>query len=175
MEQQQHLIFLGKGAFTYAELNTKTKKVILTSRDPVKECMAHKRFPDSRLFPKIDFYKPNDSEHDQHPYKTYIMDYYPIKATKTNLKPDQYELYKTLRQIYQYLAYVPPDARFLRQTFARNQKLTRAQKKNLIHAVEALMNYENDVCFEISPRNARATKSGNLLLLDCFFLNSHRG
>jgi len=45
-------------------------------------------------------------------------------------------------------------------------------KTALIDAVSALTNYGSDICFEISPRNIAVTKTGNLILLDCFFMRS---
>lgn len=48
----------------------------------------------------------------------------------------------------------------------------RKQRDHLLAAIDALYNYGDDVCFEISPRNVTAHK-GKLILLDCFLMKSH--
>lgn len=147
---------IGKGAFTKAYLVD--NHVELDSCCPIKECMAWGWFPDSPLFPKIEWI-----EHGK-----YRMKYYPhVSSLKQNLDPDQWEIYKTLRNFgYRSFANIS-EAMFewikIFETL-ENKELS----ATLIKAIEACGNYGTDVGFEISPRNV-AVDNGKLILLDVFF------
>lgn len=149
---------IGKGSFTKCYLKSCGKKVYLDSVDPIKECMAYGWFPKSKYFPVVKFEGEG-----------YTMKYYPkVKSLKQNLKPAQYVIYKQLRDLYRnnnthgYFN--------LRETFQKLPKST--IKARLLEALEACTNYGQDICFEISPRNIAVSSTGNLILLDCFYLQS---
>lgn len=153
---------IGKGAFTTA-YKRNDGKVLLQSVDPIKECMAHGWFPQSRLFPKLQFGK-NHNE--------YIMRYYPRhRSLKKALKPEHYEFYKELVAIYNRLA-VRWGMQYddIMEEFKKIK--CRLKRRHMIDALEACRNYGNDVVFEISPRNVAVSDTGGLVLLDCFFLRS---
>lgn len=150
---------IGRGTFTTAYRRA-DGKVLLKSRDPIKECMAWGWFPNSRLFPKIEF-GDNRGE--------YIMNYYPKTASlKNSLKPKEYEFYLELRRIFDSYPFGYSALRDAFQTIK-----CRNRRRIMIEALEACANYGQDVRFEISPRNVRVSKAGNLILLDCFFIASH--
>ena len=154
---------IGKGSFTKAYRKDKTT-VLLKSDDPIKECMSMGWFPDSRLFPKI--IRTDCGE--------YEMKYYEkVSSLKKSLTDTHYEIYKELRKvseniertsnIYDGLFNVIDGFKMIKD---------RRLKEIMIRAVEACSNYGSDVEFEISPRNVAVTKTGKLILLDCFFMKS---
>ena len=154
---------IGKGLFTKAYRKDKTT-VLLKSDDPIKECMPMGWFPDSRLFPKI--IRTDCGE--------YEMKYYEkVSSLKKSLTDTHYEIYKELRKvseniertsnIYDGLFNVIDGFKMIKD---------RRLKEIMIRAVEACSNYGSDVEFEISPRNVAVTKTGKLILLDCFFMKS---
>ena len=157
---KQVLKRIGKGSFTTAYLMD-NDKVLLKSSDPIKECMAMGWFPNSHLFPKVKF---GDVDNE------YIMNYYPKQTSlKNTLKPKHYAFYKELRRLWEDLPF-NYDVYTLRTHF---RYLTDKRKSAiLIEALEACMNYGSDICFEISPRNVAVGKTGNLILLDCFYIKS---
>jgi hypothetical protein len=149
---------IGKGFFSKVYKQGST--VYIKSDDYVKECMAQGWFPNSRLFPKIKF-----SDHSDYDYE---MRYYSkIKSLKNTLKPAEWEKYKELRNISNLWE---SGYRNLYQAFKtiKNKSL----RTGLLSALDALTNYGEDICFEISPRNVAVSPAGNLILLDCFFMQS---
>ena len=149
---------IGKGHFTTAYMCI-DGKVLLKSRDYIKECMAIGWFPNSRLFPKVD-----RGQHDGE----YIMKYYPrVTLPKKSLKKEEYVFYMELREIDN-SGYSGFD-----ELWAAFHGLSNKYRgKILIQALEACANYGYDICFEISPRNISVSESGNLILMDCFFIRS---
>lgn len=163
MKTTKGLKLIGKGAFTKCyQLNDTT--VLLKSEDPVKECMAHGWFPDSDLFPKVEFSSIDGF---------YEMEFYPrVKSLKNNLNDDQYQIYKDLRVAMSNLDYVlniHDSYEKVYNVFAQldNEEL----KETMLEALNACSNCGSDVAFEISPRNV-AVKNGKLILLDVFFMKS---
>jgi len=146
---------IGRGQFsTVYRKNSST--VLIKSTDPVKECMALGWFPSCRLFPKI---KRINCE-------LYESKYYPrVRSLKNSLEPKQWELYKALRGCMSWKLTAEQVIKSLHPKF-------RKQRDHLLAAINALYNYGDDVCFEISPRNVTVHK-GKLILLDCFFMKSH--
>lgn len=155
---------IGKGAFTKCYLNSDNKTVTLFSSDPIKECMAHGWFPDSRLFPVV----TRDYENE-----CYTMEYYPrVTSLKNNLDSGEYVLYKELRALIN----VPRPCNkhdlysFWYELFESKIKRKSTQAA-LLGALDACANYGTDIEFEISPRNV-AVKNHKLVLMDCFFIKS---
>ncbi|AWD92359.1 hypothetical protein HOT15_gp02 [Dickeya phage Dagda] len=161
---------IGKGAFTTAYLNEATQRVTLHSCDPYKEAMAWGWFPESPLFPAVEYVELG----------VYEMDYMPAtRGLKSALQPDQWDLYQSLRAA----------ANEWRANMARNN-WRHSDSFSLLHtalsesaafglfpeavqtikeAVDACANFGSDVGFEISPRNVRANSAGQLVLMDVFF------
>lgn len=161
---------IGKGAFTTAYLNEVTQRVTLHSCDPYKEAMAWGWFPESPLFPAVEYVELG----------VYEMDYMPTtRGLKSALKPDQWDLYQCLRAV----------ADIWRSNMGSNN-WRHSDSYSLLHAaldksvaatlypeavqtvkeaVDACSNYGSDVGFEISPRNVRANSAGQLVLMDVFF------
>lgn len=159
---------IGRGSFSTVYRKGNEPSVLIVSTDPVKECMGLGWFPKSRLFPKINRMSYNDDGS-----QTYTMQYYgKVTSLKKQLNKKSYQIYKALRdipipQVEDYLLY---EAWI--KAFTTMPKEFKRVGEILSEAVDALTNYGSDVCFEISPRNIAATKSGNLVLLDCFFMRS---
>lgn len=152
---------IGQGHFTKCYNTSKPQTVYLDSRDPVKECMAHGWFPNSRYFPKVSFYKGGYT----------MRKYTPLSklrgSAKEVLKGSHYNLYCELKR---HLSGKMGYCTIKDQLF--NIK-NRAAREAIDSALSGLTNYGEDICFEISPRNVAVTKSGCLILLDCFFIHSH--
>ena len=150
---------IGKGLFTTAYQSPNDRnRVVLKSRDPVKECMAIGWFPDSKLFPKVRRISYPDADGIQ----TYEMKKYPkCTAPKQQLNAKHYEIYKALRGV----CFTLMDIETL--------KVPRYVKEVLQDAYHAVSSYGSPL-FEISPRNISYTPSGRLILLDCFYLYEER-
>lgn len=147
---------IGKGAFTKAYL-LENGRVQLHSVCPIKEAMAWGWFPDSPLFPKIDFV---DSQ-------VYEMDYLiRVTAPKRQLNEKSYKLYKALQLVYtDYKAICYHSIyKSLESNLAGFEEL-----ETMLEALDACSNCGSDLGFEISPRNISADNDGNLILADCFF------
>jgi hypothetical protein len=148
---------IGKGAFTRAYL-MESGKVLIKTCDPIKECMAWGWFPESELFPKLDWVDLG----------VYEMEYYPrVKSLKGSLEPEQYEIYKSLRALgtlYRQNKHELHSAWHELFDTLEDEGLKEVMKE----ALDACGNYGSDISFEISPRNV-AVKDGKLVLLDCFF------
>ena len=158
---------IGKGSFTKAYLN-ESGKVILKTSDPVKECMALGWFPNSKLFPKMEYLESG----------VYSMEYLgkTPKALKSELRPRQYRLYKALRDVFNGglgLCGVQSNDLYYHwcSVFSDLPSEFNKEKESLLMALDTLVNFGPDIAFEISPRNIRV-KNGFLVLLDCFFLRS---
>lgn len=163
MKTTKGLKLIGKGAFTKCyQLNDTT--VLLKSEDPVKECMAHGWFPDSDLFPKVEFSSIDGF---------YEMEFYPrVKSLKNNLNDDQYQIYKDLRVAMNNVSYTGNMYDSYQAVYnAFNQLDDEELKETILEALDACANCGSDVAFEISPRNV-AVKNGKLILLDVFFMKS---
>lgn len=161
---------IGKGSFSSVYRQSKNK-VLIISTDPAKECMSLGWFPDSRLFPKVIRLSINDDG-----TQTYTMKYYDrITAPKKQLNERSFKLYQALRRVFADF-YTPENIDDLYSewidAFRELPNEFKTARNALIEAVEAMTNYGPDICFEISPRNIAATKAGNLVLLDCFFIQS---
>jgi hypothetical protein len=159
---------IGKGSFSKVYRKGSSDTVLVISTDDVKECISLGWFPDSKLFPKVKRLGSNDDGS-----QTYTMRYYDkITAPKKQLNKCSYELYKELRKL---CVYCENDYDLYIKWIDEVNKLPARfgrEKRIIIEAIEALTNYGADVCFEISPRNIASTKSGRLILLDCFFFKS---
>ena len=162
--------FIGKGSFTKCFLMDCGKRVQLVTCDPIKEAMAWGWFPDSPLFPKLSFVSLG----------AYEMDYLPgSRGLKSELEPEQWELYKILRDCFLNNVKVTRGDDLYRawyeafEMYADSYAGGYAESafRDLIEALDACSNFGSDVAFEISPRNVRAV-NGKLVLLDCFFLVS---
>jgi len=161
---------IGKGTFTRAYL-LENNRVLLRSNDPIKECMAHGWFPESRLFPVVD--QVDDG--------VYEMEYFPrTSSLKNALAPREYALYqllKTFADVTHTRACHSRDALrhgILHETISEFSEANGEYAEEfqaIAEAVDACGNYGTDIGFEISPRNV-AVKDGQLILLDCFFIMS---
>lgn len=153
---------IGTGAFStvYKKGNN---KVLIKSVDPVKECMSLGWFPNSSLFPKIERVAKSDCGE----YSFYEEKYYPkVSSLKNNLLPNEYEFYKTLRNLHPTMGY-----NRLFEAFDKLPSKFARKKAHLKEAIDGLSSYGEDICFEISPRNV-AVHNKKLVLLDCFFMET---
>lgn len=163
MTTTKGLKLIGKGAFTKCyQLNDNT--VLLKSEDPIKECMAYDWFPESGLFPEVEFSSIEGC---------YEMEYYPkVRSLKNNLESDQYQIYKDLREVFNNLETSIDIYKGYSLIYKGFEQLENEDlKETMIEALDACTNYGSDVGFEISPRNV-AVKNGKLILLDVFFMKS---
>lgn len=158
---------IGKGAFTVC-YKKDSRSVILKTKDPTKECMSH-LFPKHNMFPKTEYL---DTINGYHFYKQKY--HKKVRSIKNNLTPSEYEFYKELRSLF--LNFTPPqnslDLYFVwYKKFESLPNKFHRKKELLLEALDALSNYNTDICFEISPRNI-AIHNKRLVLLDCFFFKS---
>jgi hypothetical protein len=158
---------IGTGSFSKVYQISKNK-VEIHSSDPVKECMSLGWFPNSRLFPRI---KRTKILYDQK-YNIYESRLYEkVNAPKKQLKKSHYKMYLELRKIDG--AILPPRGNRVNNLIEAIKKsnLSRHWKEIINNAIYSLSDYGDDVVFEISPRNI-AVSNGNLVLLDCFFMEN---
>ncbi len=163
MNTTKGLKLIGKGAFTKCyKLNDTT--VLLKSIDPIKECMTHGWFPDSELFPKVEFSSIDGC---------YEMEFFPrVSSLKNNLDADQYQIYKDLREVFNNLETSINIRQGYSLIYKGFEQLDNEELKEImLEALDACSNCGSDVGFEISPRNV-AVKNGKLILLDVFFMKS---
>lgn len=144
--------FVGSGQFTRAYQTPNKKHVILFSLDPVKEYMGLGWFPECGLFPKIETLD----------YGTYKSKYYPIVSLK-ELNRRHREYYDICRDIH-----LVQLAQGYHQLFKAFSNIKYKYLREALVDALTCINNEN-VQFEISPRNIRVHK-GKLILLDCFFI-----
>jgi len=155
---------IGKGSFSEV-YKFNSEKVVIKTIDPIKEAMAVGFFPNSKLFPKIDFFDHMDYGDD---FK-YIMKYdedLKSKSVISKLKPYYQNMYRQLREIQGIFR----NLNDYEYKISSLKGVRKYHKDALIKAYWAIMNYldERDIAFEISPRNV-STKNGRLILNDCFF------
>lgn len=155
---------IGEGTFTKAFLNNEGR-VILKTDDKAKECMALGWFPESKLFPTVEYKELG----------VYEMEYLgpTPKSVKRDLRPRQYRLYKALQKLFDggYGTFGIDKRDYFFEWHKKFDSLPsefRKEKETLKLALDALGNYGTDIAFEISPRNIRI-KNGFLILMDCFF------
>ncbi len=149
---------LGRGAFTKAYLMD-NGKVFLKSQCPAKEVMGLGWFPECSLFPVVE--STNE-------IGEYIMDYLPrVTAPSKQLNAHSHALYKELRKLY-----VQPGYQNWYGVLSDLSDEFEEERDYLLEALDALANYGNDICFEISPRNISCDSAGNLILADVFFFHS---
>lgn len=157
--------YIGKGAFSKVFLNSDGATVTIYSSDKAKECLAMGWHDDPiGLFPTCS----------QLDYEVYSMEYFPrARSLKNNLEPEQYKLYKDLRELFSSVPYIRNihDSYSKLYTLFDESSLDNKVKESLLSMLDSLINWGTDIGFEISPRNV-AVKNGKLVLLDCFFFKS---
>lgn len=156
---------IGSGAFTKAYL-MENGRVLLRSCDPIKEAMAYDWFPKSGYFPEIAVLDEG----------VYEMQYYPrVPSLKSALAPAQWEVYKSLRNIWTEYRGKCRDYfdwfKVFEQEAADDYDVPADVVQLILDALNACSKYDSSVNFEISPRNV-AAQDGQLVLLDCFYLQS---
>ena len=156
---------IGSGAFTKAYL-MENGRVLLRSCDPIKEAMAYGWFPKSEYFPEVSVLDDG----------VYEMQYYPkVRSLKGALAPAQWEIYKSLRNIWNehrgkchgYFDWYKVFEQEATDEFGVPDDVVQL----ILEALNACSSYDSSVNFEISPRNV-AVQDGQLVLLDCFYLQS---
>ena len=156
---------IGSGAFTKAYL-MENGRVLLRSCDPIKEAMAYGWFPKSEYFPEVVVLDDG----------VYEMQYYPrVRSLKAALAPTQWEIYKSLRNIWNehrgkcrdYFDWYKVFEQEATDEFGVPADVVQI----ILEALDACSNYDQSVNFEISPQNV-AVQDGQLVLLDCFYLQS---
>lgn len=156
---------IGSGAFTKAYL-MENGRVLLRSCDPIKEAMAWGWFPKSEYFPEVSMLDDG----------VYEMQYYPrVRSLKSALEPEQWEIYKSLRNLWNEHSRKCLDYYDWYMVFEREAVDEYGVPDDVVQiileALDACLNYDTSVNFEISPRNV-AAQDGQLVLLDCFYLQS---
>ena len=152
---------IGRGAFSTAYRKTRSK-VLIKSRDQVKECMALGWFPRTPLFPSITHVATSACGN----WKFYEERYYPrVRGLKKNLTPFDWEFYKALKNL------ADSGRRDTNWSAKFEQLPSKFERRKLLlqEACNVLYNYNSNVHFEISPRNV-AVHNSRLVLLDCFFI-----
>lgn len=156
---------IGSGAFTKAYLMD-NGRVLLRSCDPIKEAMAYGWFPTSEYFPEVSVLDEG----------VYEMQYYPkVRSLKGSLAAEQYAVYKSLRALFNahggrcrdYFDWYKVFEQEATDEFGVPDDVVQI----ILEALDACSNYDTSVNFEISPRNV-AVQEGQLILLDCFYLQS---
>jgi hypothetical protein len=153
---------IGKGSFTTAYIDS-SNRVYLKTTDPIKECMAN-YFPNSTYFPKVKHSLVNGFD--------YEMKYYDrVVSPKKDLNEKSYLIYQELRGIFKSGMYEASYNTWYK-AFKRI-KSSKGVKLALLGALDQIVNYSENIEFEISPRNIKRTDKGNIILLDCFFLTDY--
>lgn len=152
------LKLIGRGAFSRVYRSEDSNVVLIKSCDPIKECMSLGWFPDSELFPKVTRIDNN----------MYEMDYIgpcraPIAELKAAGNDEHLNLYRELLKLNR-TAHTGFD--LIKDIKGLN--IPNRDMSDIIEALEACMNYGEDIAFEISPRNIRIS-DGKLILMDCFY------
>jgi len=164
---------IGYGSFTKAYTSDSHEGVILVSWDKVREIQALGFFPESPLFPIVQWAGDELNTHmlnrtrNTRPCETYLMPYYgKVTAPKKQLNNQAYQIYKVLRRIAS-----TNNCHGYNKLFKLfdNAPLPIDVKNALLDALNGLSDYGADICFEISPRNISISDSGGLVLRDCFF------
>lgn len=154
---------IGSGSFTTA-FRLKNGKVLLKSKDPIKQHMAEGNFPKSRLFPTVTLVK----EATEFCRARYEMEYYEQPANIYEaLNSSQKEFYdEHIRYFYVITGY-----NRIVDAFSKLPEKFAYEREIMLEAVHSLKEYGNDIIFE-NPLQNLAIKNGQLVLLDCFFLRS---
>jgi O6-methylguanine-DNA--protein-cysteine methyltransferase len=153
---------IGKGLFTTAYLQDDKKTVVLKSTDYIKECMSLNWFPESKHLPEIEMI-------DRFVYKMPL--YNKPTSLKNNLKPSQYKIYQELRKLS--VGFVKNSYYLMDAWHKEFDKITNKKIRTLLKdCLDSCSNYGSDIQFEISPCNVAIDNKGNLILLDCFFVQS---
>lgn len=156
---------IGSGAFTKAYL-MENGRVLLRSCDPIKEAMAYGWFPKSEYFPEVSVLDAG----------VYEMQYYPkVRSLKAALTAEQYAVYNSLRAVFNEHGIRCKDYfdwyKVFEQEATDEFGVPGDVVQIILEALDACSNYGQSVNFEISPRNV-AVQDGQLVLLDCFYLQS---
>jgi len=155
---------VGKGSFSTVYRKSE-KEVLIFSNDKVKECMSLGFFPSCRLFPKV--INTNNTILEK---PVYTMKYYKkVSSLKNTLEPKEYSFYKELRKLYNDNLCIGYNN--LYKLFNSLPSKYKYKKSLLLNALNGLINYGDDMRFEISPRNV-TVNNGKLILLDCFYFSS---
>lgn len=153
---------IGKGLFSTA-YKKNNKKALIKSCCPMKEAMALGFFPNSRLFPRVT----------QVDFQEYEMPLYTKrKSLKKSLVPQDWELYKELKELFESqwaAAAAPRESRYAHWRKAFKTIKNKRARTALLEALDGCANYTQNIGFEVSPRNVAVTESGRLVLLDVFF------
>ena len=149
-------------------------KVLLRTIDPVKEAMVHGWFPDSEYLPEV---LGTDLEDKDEAFSVYKSPrYLQGRSIKALVNKEDYEtVYQPLRRMYAKADWSRDSYKWHDNFIAdvtNCEGLKEELKEVLIQAYEACMAFSHKVRFEISPRNVAATKEGQLIVLDCFFIIS---
>ena len=153
---------IGKGSFSTV-YQKNSDKVLIKSDDHVKECLSFNWHNKSKYIPNITNVDTG----------LYEMKLYP-KCTKPKqqLNAKAYNTYLTLKSLFNNVTiYNKYDAYNIWYKAFSNLK-DNTLKNCLLSVLDSLSNYGSDIYFEISPRNISFTKTGNLILLDCFFFKT---
>jgi hypothetical protein len=145
---------IGKGAFSTAY--RKGNRVIIKSKDPAKECIA--------LFCRNMRYLPAITRLDVLDDGTaiYVMPYYEKLSKQKH--PKAWYQYKIIKNIFDSNNYSDTILQKI-----QGSRLTKGLKENITYLVNMMRNYTYLIGLEISPRNVRVTKKGQLILLDIVF------
>jgi hypothetical protein len=159
---------IGRGVFSTVYQHGRNK-VLIKSRDSVKECMAMGWFPTSPMFPALKRVGSSDCGE----FQLYEEKFYPkVKSLKSALSSFEWEFYRELRVINE--EWKDPKISWYQHFQGRFASLPgkfHHKRDRLLEALDGLSNYGEDMVFEISPRNV-TVHNKKLVLLDCFFMES---
>lgn len=167
-------LYTRKGSFTTAYIYP--DRVLLKSRDAVKECMANGWFPDSEHLPEVKYSNlevPDSFEGSIYESPRYLTS----RSIKSIVCKEDYEgIYLPLVKLFSespwcWLKHGERQDAFYKAV--TDTTIPEELKDVLKECYDALLNYDSQVGFEISPRNVGATEEGRLILLDCFYLVAH--
>lgn len=153
---------IGRGAFSTVYRKSRNK-VLIKSRDRVKECMSLGWFPKATMFPTITHVATSADGK----WKFYEERFYQrTQGLKKHLDPFEWEFYQELRKLF---CNWHRGFKNWHDEFERLPAKFNHRKKKLQEACMALQNYDPNPRFEISPRNV-AVHNRKLVLLDCFYI-----
>ena len=157
---------IGNGLFSKVYRKGNDPFVTVVSRDPAKEAFSFDWHTPHHLIPEITAID-ND---------VYTMPFYPrVLSPKKQLTPHSYSFYTYLRKMTR-----TGFSRITRETsydilyrLFNGIPVEFKKEKIVLHdMLRVLSNFGDDMIFEISPRNISCTKSGDLILRDCWFFLS---
>lgn len=159
---------VGKGCFSKVYENPEDpSSVLIVSCCPTKECMSFGWGNSGDLFPKLERL---DDCGDFQCFK--MKRYSKTRKIKPFISDHQWQLYRALGGLM--CKFKPPSKISYchwQEQFESLPDEFEDEKSQLLEMLDALANYGDDMCFEISPRNI-AIDNGKLILLDCFFMIS---